>query len=90
MSKFLIFLIGFYKKHLSKLKGAPSCRFTPTCSSYAIDAIREWGAVRGLVMTAKRIIRCNPICRCGYDPVPKNLRRRARLARKMARNLTIE
>ena len=87
MSKFLIFLIEFYKKHLSGLKGAASCRFTPTCSSYAIDAIREWGAVRGLVMTALRIIRCNPICRCGYDPVPKNLRRRARLARKMARRL---
>lgn len=85
MSKFLIFLIKFYQKHLSRLKGTPSCRFTPTCSSYAIDAIREWGAVRGLVMTGGRIIRCNPFCRCGHDPVPKNLRKRAKLAKKMAK-----
>lgn len=88
MSKLLIFFIRFYQKHLSKLKGTPTCRFTPTCSSYAIDAIREWGAVRGLVMTVKRVIRCNPFCRCGYDPVPKNLRKRARLAKKMAKRFT--
>lgn len=88
MSKLLIFLVKFYQKHISKLKGGSTCRFTPTCSSYAIDAIREWGAVRGLVMTVWRIIRCNPFCRCGYDPVPKNLRKRARLAKKMAKRFT--
>ena len=51
--------------------GAAGCRFTPTCSAYALDALREHGAVAGSVLTAKRICRCHPWGRCGHDPVPK-------------------
>ena len=47
------------------------CRFTPTCSVYALDAIREHGALAGSVLTAKRICRCQPWGGCGHDPVPK-------------------
>ena len=51
--------------------GAAGCRFTPTCSAYALDALREHGAVAGSVLTAKRICRCHPWGGCGHDPVPK-------------------
>jgi len=47
------------------------CRFTPTCSQYAIDAIRERGAVAGIILSARRIGRCHPWGGCGHDPVPK-------------------
>jgi putative membrane protein insertion efficiency factor len=47
----------------------PSCRFVPTCSQYAIDAITKYGVLRGSVLTLKRIVRCHPWCRGGYDPV---------------------
>lgn len=48
----------------------PCCRFTPTCSEYAIEALRERGAIVGLGLTVWRICRCNPACKGGYDPVP--------------------
>jgi putative membrane protein insertion efficiency factor len=47
------------------------CRFTPTCSQYAIDAVREHGATMGTALAAKRICRCHPWGDCGHDPVPK-------------------
>jgi hypothetical protein len=47
------------------------CRFTPTCSQYAIDAIREHGALTGSLLAARRICRCHPFGKCGHDPVPK-------------------
>ncbi|MBD5234951.1 MAG: membrane protein insertion efficiency factor YidD [Barnesiella sp.] len=47
-----------------------SCRFTPTCSQYALEALRRHGPVKGLWLTVKRIARCNPWGGCGYDPVP--------------------
>jgi len=59
------------------MKG-PCCRFTPTCSQYAIEAFEEWGAVVGLGLTLWRIIRCNPFCKGGYDPVPKRKRKKRR------------
>ena len=62
--------IKFYRKHLSPLKGTPSCRFTPTCSEYALEAISEWGVIIGLTLGAYRILRCNPLCRCGEDDIP--------------------
>ncbi len=49
---------------------APSCRFEPSCSAYAIEALRTHGAGRGLVLAAWRILRCNPWGGCGHDPVP--------------------
>lgn len=69
MKKALVFLISLYRKYISPLK-APCCRFTPTCSQYAIEAINEWGVICGLVLTVWRILRCNPFCKGGYDPVP--------------------
>jgi putative membrane protein insertion efficiency factor len=48
----------------------PSCRFTPSCSAYAIEALRSHGAIRGLWLASWRVVRCNPFCAAGYDPVP--------------------
>ena len=59
-----------YRKWISPLK-PPCCRFTPTCSKYAIDALKEWGILCGLALAAWRVLRCNPFGKGGYDPVPK-------------------
>lgn len=69
MSRLLIFLIRFYQTAISPLF-PPACRFTPTCSQYALEAIRRHGAVKGCVLAAKRIARCHPWGGSGYDPVP--------------------
>ncbi|MBR4933953.1 MAG: membrane protein insertion efficiency factor YidD [Clostridia bacterium] len=71
----VIFPIKLYRRFISPLKGTPTCRFTPTCSEYAIEAIKEWGAVVGLALAAWRVLRCNPFGGCGHDPVPKRRRR---------------
>ena len=62
--------VKLYRKYLSPQKSTPTCRFTPTCSRYAIDALREWGIIVGTVLAVVRIIRCNPFSRGGEDPVP--------------------
>ncbi len=64
-----IFLIRFYQKCISPLK-PPCCRFTPTCSQYALQAFRKHGPIKGLYLTVWRILRCNPWGGSGYDPVP--------------------
>lgn len=63
--------IRFYRKWLSGLKGQPSCRFYPTCSAYMLEAIERFGIIRGLYLGCKRILRCNPFCKGGIDPVPQ-------------------
>jgi putative membrane protein insertion efficiency factor len=63
-------MIRFYKKFLSPLKRHPVCRFYPTCSSYAIEAFEKRGFFAGMILTVYRILRCNPFCRGGFDPVP--------------------
>ncbi|MGG7165688.1 membrane protein insertion efficiency factor YidD [Clostridium ihumii] len=68
IKNFLIYLINLYRKYISPLK-APCCRFVPTCSQYAIEAIEKYGAIKGGYMAMKRILRCNPFCKGGYDPV---------------------
>lgn len=79
MKKLMLRAIRYYRVHLSGRKRAPCCRFTPTCSAYAYEAIEKWGAVRGGWMAFRRILRCNPFCKGGYDPVPplpqSNIRR---------------
>lgn len=70
MKKLLLKLIRFYQRGISPNK-PPCCRFTPTCSEYALQAVNDWGALRGGFMALRRIIRCNPFCRGGYDPVPE-------------------
>ncbi|MBO5771147.1 MAG: membrane protein insertion efficiency factor YidD [Alistipes sp.] len=62
-------LIRFYQLCISPLT-PPSCRFTPTCSQYALEALRRHGVVRGLWLALKRIARCHPWGGSGYDPVP--------------------
>jgi len=67
-----------YRLVLSPMKRAPSCRFLPTCSEYAITAVKQRGIVVGVGLAAWRLLRCNPLCRGGLDPVPE---RRARHTR---------
>ncbi|SFB43787.1 membrane protein insertion efficiency factor YidD [Clostridium frigidicarnis] len=68
MKKILIKLIGFYRRYISPLK-KPCCRFYPTCSQYALEAIEKYGALKGTFLAIKRILRCNPFFEGGYDPV---------------------
>lgn len=68
MKKMIIYIIKFYRKYISPLK-KPSCRFYPTCSKYAIEAIEKYGVLKGGFMAIKRILRCNPFSKGGYDPV---------------------
>ncbi|MBR5784215.1 MAG: membrane protein insertion efficiency factor YidD [Bacteroidales bacterium] len=65
----MIGLVRFYQICISPYT-PPSCRFTPTCSQYAIEALRKHGPLKGLWLTIKRILRCNPWGGSGYDPVP--------------------
>jgi uncharacterized protein len=60
-----------YQKYLSPLKGAPSCRFVPSCSSYALEAIRVHGAAKGTVLATIRVLKCQPLHPGGFDPVPE-------------------
>ncbi|MBQ3063345.1 MAG: membrane protein insertion efficiency factor YidD [Clostridia bacterium] len=77
MKYLCIWLIRFYRKVLSPLKRSPCCRFTPSCSAYALEAFQKRGFFVGLILTVWRILRCNPYCAGGYDPVPeKGLRYR--------------
>lgn len=62
--------VRFYRRFISPLKKNPSCRFNPTCSAYAVEAVRSWGIIIGTALAIWRVLRCNPFCRGGYDPVP--------------------
>lgn len=64
-----VFLIRFYQVGISPYKPA-SCRFTPTCSAYALEAFRKHGPFKGLYLTVRRLLRCHPWGGSGYDPVP--------------------
>jgi putative membrane protein insertion efficiency factor len=70
MKKIFIFLIRFYQKAISPSLGK-NCIYTPTCSEYTIEAIKEYGCIKGVIMGIKRILRCRPGKIGGYDPVPK-------------------
>ena len=71
MKKIMLACIRFYRKYLSALKGYSTCKFYPTCSQYALEAIEKYGALKGGLMAAWRILRCNPFSKGGYDPVPE-------------------
>ena len=62
--------VVFYRRVLSPLKRTPTCRYLPTCSEYAQTAVRERGIVVGTALAVWRVLRCNPLFRGGYDPVP--------------------
>lgn len=66
----LIGLIKFYKKFISPMKKTPSCRFIPTCSQYALEALQKYGPIKGSYLAVRRILRCNHFHKGGYDPVP--------------------
>ena len=68
MKNLLISLINFYQK--MPFSSHKACRFTPTCSNYAKEAINTYGAFKGSILSIKRILKCNPFGPFGYDPVP--------------------
>jgi len=68
MKKVLILIIRGYKKVISPLL-PPSCRFYPSCSTYAIQALEKYGIIKGSIKAIYRILRCNPFNKGGYDPV---------------------
>ena len=69
MKRVLISMIRGYQRHISPAF-PPCCRFIPTCSQYAVEAIEKYGALKGGWLALKRILRCNPLFHGGYDPVP--------------------
>jgi len=70
MKKLLIKIIHFYQKNISANTSA-KCKYYPTCSHYAVQAIETHGALKGTLMAIFRILRCNPFSKGGYDPVPE-------------------
>ncbi len=70
MKRIALAAIRFYQSHVAPGL-SPACRFQPTCSHYAYDAVETYGAARGVVMAGWRILRCNPLNKGGYDPVPE-------------------
>ncbi len=71
MSRLLLFLLAQYKRWISPLLGS-RCRFHPSCSDYARQAIARHGSLRGCILTVWRIARCQPLCTGGEDPVPES------------------
>lgn len=70
MKRILLAGIRFYRRYLSDLKGYSSCKYYPTCSAYALEAVEKYGALKGGILSIWRILRCNPFSKGGYDPVP--------------------
>ena len=69
MKTLILFILRLYKRYISPLC-PPACRFVPTCSQYAKEAILKYGAVRGVYLAGRRVLRCHPFHSGGYDPVP--------------------
>ena len=67
--KLIIGIIKFYRRYISPLKKNPSCRFYPTCSQYALEAVTKYGALKGSYLAIVRILKCHPFHPGGYDPV---------------------
>ena len=69
LARLMIGAIGVYRRYVSPMT-PPSCRFFPSCSAYGAEAIERWGAARGSWLLLRRLLRCHPFCRGGWDPVP--------------------
>lgn len=70
IKRILIKLVQIYRKYISPLKRRSCCIYIPTCSQYAIEALEKYGALKGSYLAAKRILRCHPFAKGGFDPVP--------------------
>lgn len=70
MKRILIYLIKFYRHQISPRKVTSCCRFIPTCSEYALEAVEKYGAIKGTYLAVRRILKCRPFGGGGYDPVP--------------------
>lgn len=69
MKRILLALVRFYRREISPMF-PPRCRYIPTCSQYALEAIEKYGALKGSYLALRRILRCHPFHKGGYDPVP--------------------
>ncbi|HCL01917.1 MAG TPA: membrane protein insertion efficiency factor YidD [Lachnoclostridium phytofermentans] len=70
MKRILIEIVKLYRKYISPMKRVPTCRFTPTCSEYALEALQRYGAIKGSYLSVRRILKCHPFHKGGFDPVP--------------------
>ena len=69
MKRMLMAMVRFYRAAISPLR-PPCCRFYPTCSQYALEALEKYGVLKGGYLSVRRVLRCNPFHKGGYDPVP--------------------
>ena len=69
MKRILIALVRFYRSNVSPMS-PPKCRYIPTCSAYALEALEKYGALKGSFLAIRRVLRCHPFRKGGYDPVP--------------------
>ena len=67
--RFLLMVLRGYQRYISSMT-RPSCRYSPTCSQYAVEAVSRYGAAKGAWLASKRVLRCHPLHAGGYDPVP--------------------
>ena len=74
VKKLILKMIRFYQKYISPMS-PPTCRFYPTCSQYAIEAVEEHGAIKGSYLATRRILKCHPFHEGGFDPVPPKKRK---------------
>ena len=72
MNRAMLASLRFYKRRISPLL-PPACKYTPTCSEYAMQAVERYGAVYGGYLAARRLLRCHPFAKGGYDPVPERV-----------------
>lgn len=89
MKQVLQFVLRAYKRAISPML-PHSCRFVPTCSEYAMEAVERHGALRGTLLAARRLLRCHPFARAGFDPVPRGTTGHTRIeiaTKDRARNL---
>lgn len=85
ITQILLAPVYFYRYAISPLT-PPSCRYTPTCSQYTIEALKKHGPIKGVFLSTKRILSCNPWGGSGYDPVPEPKTRKKKKDRPIAEN----
>ena len=89
MKYVMIWLVKLYRKYISPLK-PPCCRFTPSCSAYALEAFTKRGFFIGFILSTWRVLRCNPFSKGGYDPVPEKGLKNKTVSRQKGNSQTSE